>query len=254
MIAALPMYDWPVLRPVNDRFWRVIAEHLLAAGIDAPERLTRQDDYGALWLRDDLLLAQTCGLPFNTRLRDRVRYLATPDHVFDGCREGRYSSAIVVGKHADIPGDRADVLAGGRLAINGPDSWSGCVALQHWFHDRDMAMPEPHLVSGGHLFSMQAVADDAADYAAIDSIAFGLASEHLPELRNRLRVVGWTAEKPATPYITALSASDDLVAALRQAIRDAIRAEPQLRRDLGLRGVSGFGEDVYASMRPLQTA
>lgn len=254
MIAALPMYDWPVLRPVNDRFWRAIAGELRSAGICAPERLTRQDDHGALWLRDDLLLAQTCGLPFNTRLKGRVRYVATPDHGFGGCRGGRYSSAIVMRKGIEPPADLAAGLRTMRLAVNGPDSWSGCEALRHWFADSGQVMPAAHLVSGGHLYSMQAVAEGAADFAAIDSIAFGLAERHLPELAGQLQIAGWTAGMPATPYITAGSAGGDLADALRTALSAAIGGNADLQRDLGLKGVVDLREDAYAGMRPLQAA
>ncbi|WP_416896822.1 MAG: phosphate/phosphite/phosphonate ABC transporter substrate-binding protein [Minwuia sp.] len=190
MIAALPMYDWPVLQPVNDRLWSAVAALLRAEGIDAPERLTREDRYAPLWERKDLLFAQTCGLPFNTRLKGRVRYVATPWHEVEGCGEGTYSSAIVV--HRDRAGLDPERLGAMRLSINGPDSWSGCVALDRWFRARGEAMPEPAMVSGGHLFSMQAVAEGEADGAAIDSIALGLAQRHLPDLTDRLHVVDWT--------------------------------------------------------------
>jgi hypothetical protein len=43
MIATLPMYDWPQLRSSTDAWWAGLARHLRAAGIDAPDRLTRSD-------------------------------------------------------------------------------------------------------------------------------------------------------------------------------------------------------------------
>jgi ABC-type phosphate/phosphonate transport system substrate-binding protein len=252
VIAALPMYDWPVLQPANDRFWRALAERLRDAGITAPWELTRQDDHAALWERDDLLLAQTCGLPFNTGLKDRVRYVATPVHTMEGCREARYSSAVVARRDVDPVLRTPDALRGLRLAINGTDSWSGYEVVKRWFAAGGTPMPAPHLVSGGHLPSMQAVAERRADFAAIDAIALGLAWRHLPELAGHMQVIGWTESRPAPPFVTAGSAGDESVATLRTALHDALASEPGIREALGLRGVAVLADDAYEAMIPAE--
>lgn len=254
MIAALPMYDWPVLQPVNDRFWRAVAKRLRDAGIGAPERLTRRDDHAALWERDGLLLAQTCGLPFNTRLRGRVRYVATPVHTMEGCREAHYSSAVVTRRDVGPVRRTPDALHGLRLAVNGTDSWSGYEVLKRWFAAGGTPMPTPHRITGGHLRSMQAVADGEADVAAIDAIALGLARRHLPELAARLQVVGWTEPQPAPPFITAGSAGDDTVAALRVALCATLSDDPEIRGALRLHDVAVLADGAYGAMMPAQSA
>ena len=71
-LAILPMYDWPGVRDETDALWTAIRTALLDTGLDAPEALTRDIDLMEAWLSPDLLLGQTCGLPFTRALRGRV--------------------------------------------------------------------------------------------------------------------------------------------------------------------------------------
>ena len=87
MIATLPMYDRPEARPANDRLWALIRHHLP----DAPEALSRD---GFHWLNPELLLSQTCSLPFRTGLQDDVSIVATPVHKIE-CPAGFHYSVIV---------------------------------------------------------------------------------------------------------------------------------------------------------------
>ena len=74
------------------------------------------------------ILSQTCGYPYATRLRGRVRLVATPVYRAEGCDGARYRSVLLV--RAD---DRAENLAdlrGRRVALNADDSQSGHNALR----------------------------------------------------------------------------------------------------------------------------
>jgi hypothetical protein len=64
MIAALPMYDRPETAGANDRFWESVRDHLGYG----PMTLTRGRDHWDIWQSPDLVLAQTCGLPFRAKL------------------------------------------------------------------------------------------------------------------------------------------------------------------------------------------
>jgi hypothetical protein len=68
VIAALPMYDRPETRAATDRFWELTRDALSLRGIDAPEALTRDRDPWDIWQAPDLVLAQTCGLPYRSGL------------------------------------------------------------------------------------------------------------------------------------------------------------------------------------------
>ena len=95
MIAALPMYDRPETAAATDRYWGLIRDGLRAREIEAPDDLTRTDDLWTLWQSPDLVLAQTCGLPFRARLHGQVQLVGTPDFGLPGCAPGYYNSVII---------------------------------------------------------------------------------------------------------------------------------------------------------------
>ena len=122
MIAWLGMYDLPGLRDRTDRLWAAVRAHLPGA----PENLLRGSDPWSVWSSPDLLLAQTCSMPFRTRLKDRVTLVATPDHRLEGCAPGQYRSVLVARAE-----DRREALAdfqGARFAYNEALSQSGWAA------------------------------------------------------------------------------------------------------------------------------
>ena len=227
MIAGLPMYDWPERRPGTDALWARLRDALRAAGFDAPDALTRMDDLQALWLAPDLLLAQACAYPLETALRGRVRYVATPVHGAPGCGEGTYRSVVIArapGGNVPPPGEpgpRLPAVLPGRLAANAPDSLSGHVALVRDLEATGLAMPGPALWTGSHRASIRAVAAGGADVAAIDCITWRIAQAHEPAAA-RVRVMGWTAERPGLPLITSKTMTDDGLARLRRAIAAAM--------------------------------
>ncbi|MFN3646541.1 MAG: hypothetical protein ACK4S2_08505, partial [Gemmobacter sp.] len=69
MQASLPMYDRPEVQAANDRLWAGIRDRLRAAGLAAPETLVRgRWPLWDHWTAPDLVLSQTCGLPYRSRL------------------------------------------------------------------------------------------------------------------------------------------------------------------------------------------
>lgn len=238
LIAALGMYDWPPMQAANDRLWAVIRDGLHARGMEAPERLTRgADAYLPGWLSPDLLLSQTCGLPFRTILTGRVRLVGTPDYGLPGVDPGYYRSVLI----APLSGD----AEGGRLAYNDDGSQSGWAApLTH--AARNGWRITPHLHSGSHRESIRAVAEGRADLAGIDAVTWRLAERFQPDLAARVRVIGHTAPTPGLPLITA-AARDP--APLFDAVRGAIAVLPSADRDLlGLRGIVAIPEADYQAV------
>lgn len=227
MIAGLPMYDWPERRPATDALWARLRDALRAAEFDAPDALTRMDDLQALWLAPDLLLAQTCAYPLETALRGRVRYVATPVHGAPGCGRGTYRSVVIArGLGEDMvapatPDATLPIQLSGRLAANAPDSLSGYVALARDLEATGLAMPGPALWTGAHRASIRAVAEGEADVAAIDCVSWRIAQAHEPTAA-RVRVIGWTAERPGLPLITSRTMTDDDLVRLRRAIAAAM--------------------------------
>ena len=234
MIATLPMYDRPETRDAHDRFWRLIRAHLA----DAPEHLSRE---GFQWLNPDLLLSQTCSLPYRTGLQDAVTIVATPVHDLP-CPAGTNFSVIVV--REDDPREDVAEFGGARLAINSPVSQSGWAAIDDLAQSAGVTFA---LVqdSGSHQASGAAVAAGQADICAIDAVTWTLI-ERFDPFADKLRVISATQPTPALPYITAIGQD---VRPLQEALVIAVDAlSPDDQDLLCLIDVTHVSADRYAMM------
>ena len=232
MIAALPMYDRPEIRGATDRFWALIREALRMRGMDAPEALTRSEgSLWPIWEAPDLLLAQTCGLPYRARLHGQVTLVATPDYALPGCAPGYYNSVFVM-RRAEATDDPAD-WAARRLAFNSRNSQSGWAAPTGYMAERGLAFV--HVLStGGHAASAAAVIAGEADIACIDAQTWRLLARFVPETAA-LTEVARTRSTPGLPYVTRAGQDP---APLRAAIVDAVDGlSPQDRTALDLKGL-----------------
>ncbi|MCX7889188.1 MAG: PhnD/SsuA/transferrin family substrate-binding protein [Rhodobacteraceae bacterium] len=242
MIATLPMYDWAEVRPATDRYWGLIRDALRDHGLPAPEALDRSGGYTEAWLRPDLVLSQTCGLPYRAALHGRVTLVGAPDYGLPDTPPGYYHSVLVVA--ADREGTPADFF-GARLAINGFDSQSGWGAPQNFAAAAGAAFADI-VVTGAHVHSAQAVAEGRADIAAIDAQSWRLVERHRPVWAARLRILARTPPTPATPYITALS-HDPAPYALAVASAIAALSEAD-RAALDLRGFERVPASAYLAV------
>ena len=252
-IALLPMYDWPECRVATDALWQALASALMGAGFDAPGHLTRSDrPLNDLWTAPELLLGQTCGLPYVRDLAGRVQLVATPAYTLPDCAPGHYCSRIIV-RHDAKTGDIQD-LRGKTAAINGWNSQSGFVALAamtpgwnpaHYFGKLEL--------SGGHLASLQAVATGQADVAAIDAVSFALAERHLPDLTGRVRVLTSSPETPGLPLITAKGFSADQVELIQAVVQDVLSAPGTraARAELLINGAVAVTDRTYDPIRDM---
>jgi ABC-type phosphate/phosphonate transport system substrate-binding protein len=220
------MYDWPEVRWATDALWSAIADRLRAAGIAAPDRLDRERPFDEIWLNPALVLSQTCGWPYATRLRGKVQLLATPVYAVEGCDGPTYSSAIIVRR--DASGSTLAAFRGRRFAFNSDDSLSGFVALNHAAAEAGIGPADADWVeTGSHRGSVRAVAEGRADLASIDSVAWVLAQQHEPDAADDLRVLAWTAPRPGLPWITSNGRNADELAKIRAALDDAL-ADPSV--------------------------
>lgn len=215
MIASLPMYWRSENADCWRRFWEDVRSHLPGLpALTPPEDLPA--DWDAHWLSPDLVLSQTCGLPFRARLHDRVSYVGTLDFGLPGVPPGHYRSVILT-----RPGeDRATSAL--RLAYNAPDSQSGWAATggQRF---------AGHLRTGAHAASARAVAQGEADIAYVDIVTWRILCATDPALTARLRIVG---ETPATPGLPLIAARGGDPASLRDALSTALQAVPEEARRL----------------------
>lgn len=231
MIASLPMYERPGTRDVHDRLWTLIRTHLGYG----PHALTRGENLADLWRSPDLLLSQSCSLPFRLSLHEHLDIVASPIHDLP-CEPGYYFSVLVV-RH-DERRSAVTEFAQARIAVNAFDSHSGWAALP-----AELRATAP-LLTGSHAASVQAVADGRADLASIDAVTWGLLE---PEgLTGGLRVLDTTASTPALPYVTRRGND---IQALRNALELAIAAlSDSDRKMLNLLGVSHVPTEEYLSL------
>lgn len=236
-IAALPMYDRPELCGATDRFWALIRDALRAGGHAAPASLTRGDsDLMPLWLSPELVLAQTCGLPYRAHLKDAVTLVGTPDYALPGCQPGYYRSVILA--RAPLARD----WRGLTLALNDPGSQSGWAALANEWPDN---IPGHILLTGSHAASLDAVADGKADLAALDAQSWRLLQRAAPAA-GQVTVIAQTTPTPGLPFITRAGQDP---APYRAAITTAITLLTSAERDaLGLAGLVAIPASAYLAV------
>jgi ABC-type phosphate/phosphonate transport system substrate-binding protein len=239
MIASLPMYDWPEVRAATDIYWQTIR----AALKDGPAGLCRDmDDLMGHWQRPDLLLSQTCGMPYRTQLHGHVTLVGTPDYGVAGCAPGHYCSVLIV--NAQDGRDEVSDFAKEIFAYNEGGSQSGWSAAATHMGALGLRLTRC-LVTGSHRASLRAVADGHAAMAAIDAVTWALAQRHDPACA-RLRVIAHTAPTPGLPYITAQAhAPAPIAAAITTAIA-ALDAAP--REALMLRGLIQIPASAYLAV------
>lgn len=242
LIACLPMYDWPHLAAAHDSLWALIRDRLAAEGIDAPQTLDREIGLWDAWESPDLLLAQTCGLPYRTRLHGRVSLIGTPDYGLPETQAGYYRSVLVTrrGEASEVSGYRDRVLA-----CNGYDSQSGWAAPQNHAADLGFQFTDTRK-TGAHRASAGAVAEGQADIAAIDAVTWRIMKTAMPEITGALQVIGVTAATPALPLVTA---RDRDPAPVASAVAWAIASlPPGHRAALGLRGLIRLPAQAYLAV------
>ncbi len=251
MIASLAMYDQPWLRPANDRLWNEVAGHLRDAGVaDVPARLTREADLDDLWRSRGLLLAQTCGYPLMTELRETVQIVATPRYRAEGCAGTSQRAAIVV--RADSPIRALAGLRGRRLGVNGRRSNSGMNQLRAAIAPMSggRSFFGGVVLTGSHARSLAGLLSGRIDVASIDPVTLAQLRARYPRHAAKVRVLDWTAATPGLPLVTAASTPPRTVAALRQALA-AILGDGRLSKTREALLIDGFETLDIDDYRPV---
>lgn len=243
MIASLPMYDRAETAGANDRLWAGIRDRLRARGIEAPDALIHgAPDLWPHWTAPDLVLSQTCGYPYRSRLHGTVTLVGTPDYGVEHCDPGHYRSVFVV--RADDPRPALSSFEGARLAWNDDLSQSGWAGPQTYLARLGVHLT-PTLRTGGHRLSAIAVSEGRADLAALDAVTWRLI-QAFDDFAAGLRVVDATDPSPGLPFISRKGMDAD---ALFEAISAAIEAMPEEdRRITGLKGLVRIPAERYLAV------
>jgi ABC-type phosphate/phosphonate transport system substrate-binding protein len=244
-IATLPMYDWPELRPSTDRLWKALREAIRTKGLNAPEQLDRTFSKGEEWVHPDLLLSQTCGMPYRLGLHEKVELVGTPDYALADCPSGYYCSVLVV-RTKDFR-TSLEAFHGATFAFNAHHSESGYAAPLRMLAPllNNGCFFAAELETGGHRGSIRAVANGEADLAAIDAVSWRLAEKFELEV-GKLQIVGKTEPTPGLPLITALGKDAEMLA---EAVAEGITALDALTREaLGLAGFVRIPKQDYLAV------
>ncbi len=249
MIAALPMYDFRELQPAHDALWSAVAARLVAAGVrNVPPLLTRDVGHRELWSHPELLFGQACEYPLAKSFGEHLTIVATPRYAAPGCVGLLYKSAVVV--RADDAADSLVAMRGRRCAVNELDSNSGMNLLRAALAPLAAGSRffDSVVVSGSHQRSIEMIASNDADIAAIDCVTFAHLQRIDSRLTRQVRILSWTPPSPSLPFVTARSTSAVTLAHLRSALT-AVFADASLatvRRRLLLEGVD-LAPDVTLS-------
>jgi ABC-type phosphate/phosphonate transport system substrate-binding protein len=232
------MYDLPGVEADVDALWAAIAERT-----DADPVRMRPDDLHRHWQSGDFVLSQTCGFPLVDALDQLtvVGVFTTAVGVGDG---SHYQSVIIEPK---LP-------SSGPVAINSWDSLSGYVSLAHFLADERPAALEAAsvrtMITGGHRFSLAAVASGLASLASIDAVTFDILSRTTPDAVAAVRRVGLG---PIVPCLPLVAANDEHRARLCHALEAVVQREslqPALRR-LAITGFKLLDRHAYSGIPPL---
>jgi ABC-type phosphate/phosphonate transport system substrate-binding protein len=253
LVASLGMYDFPFIAEANARLWAAIGSYLRSAGVGAPTALDPAEA-SSLWTSPGLIFGQTCGYPLVTALRDRVTLVATPIYSFDGCDGPNYCSFVVTSARSakrSLAG-----FEGARAAINARDSNSGMNLFRGLLAPiaRGRPMFSEVIVTGSHTASLAAVAEGAADLAAIDCVTYALLRRGRPELFEGVATIARTQSSPGLPFVINAELGKSLAAAVRVALFAALK-DPELadaREAIGLTGAAILGEGDYRKVSEIE--
>lgn len=249
--AGLPMYDFPEIAEATDAWWSGLAAAFHRAGVPGvPDRRYRPNDPAALWANSSLLFAQTCGFPLTHAFAGKLTPIGTPCYRAEGCSGSFYRSVVVVGR--DRAGTALEEFRGAVTAVNQPDSQSGWNALAALAAPlaRDGRFFGDVRLTGGHAASLAAVAEGAADLAAIDAVTFALLGRYRSQAVAGVRTLTVTEPAPGLPYVTRADMPEDVQVRLSMGLAEAA-ADPALadvREALLIEGVEFLDMAAYAAI------
>ncbi len=238
MIASLPMYDRPKLTAAHAQLWHLIRDGLIAAGYAAPDALDQIAEGPEVWLSEELVFSQACGMPYRKFLHDRVTLIGTPDYGVTGCPAGYYNS-ILIARCGHFPRGLAEAN-GAALAFNSPLSQSGYAAALVGARLAGIGYGAK-LETGAHVNSIDAIKTNKADIAAIDAVTWRYFCAF--EDTSGLCVLAQTPPTPALPYITHRQNSGSTFFDI---VETAIATLPRSTRSLlGLKGLIAIPASAY---------
>ena len=207
-------------------------------------------------LRDPgLFFGHTCGYPLMKHLKDQVTPFCVPVFDVPGTDGKLYSSRFIVAANSAI--ETLDECRGKVAAMNAADSNSGMNVLRYAIAKYPRSGPFFSRVvqTGGHLHSLEAVADGTADVAAIDCVSYQLIQDHWPELVEQVRSIGFSEKTCGLPFVLPKSRFRDAdLGLLVENLNQALANTPEtIRNRLHLLRFEPVGLEDYQPIVDLET-
>jgi ABC-type phosphate/phosphonate transport system substrate-binding protein len=201
-------------------------------------------------LEPGLWFGHTCGYPLMTLLQDYVSPFCVPLFDVPGTDGRFYSSRFIVAADSSI--DSIDASRDRVAVINNPDSNSGMNVLRHavaGVSDSEQFFASV-VTSGGHLYSLEAVANGSADIAAIDCVSYQLIKDWRPQLCADIRIIGDSVKTCGLPLVMAhADIADADTGAMTNSLNQALALCDDVVRDtLHLNGFARVQLDDYRSI------
>jgi ABC-type phosphate/phosphonate transport system substrate-binding protein len=185
-----------------------------------------------------------------TKLKEYVSPFCVPLFDVPGTDGRFYSSHFIVAAGSDI--DSIDASRGRVAAMNNADSNSGMNVLRHavaGVSDGDQFFTSV-ITSGGHLHSLEMVANRSADIAAIDCVSYQLIADWRPELCAEIRIIGDSVKTCGLPLVLAHAdiATTDTGVVIERLNQSLAKCDGVVRDTLHLNGFAGIQLDDYRSI------
>lgn len=251
MIACLDMYNWPESRDAFDRLWHDCRDGLRESGFDAPQDLSHNgEDLAAAAHDGRLILGQVCGITFARANHSQPTYKPLGALISaDGNGPSGYYTSVVIARDASAS---IQALLSNRFAVNGWTSYSGWYGLRHLLISRDLSIDLPQaVISGAHRRSVEMVASGEADWAAIDSISWGMLKRIAPALTASVHVIDQTMATPGLPFVTSYHTPNNVASFLQQRISryfDTLQGRSDFT-PLGITGMQIIDSAAYDPLR-----
>ena len=202
-----------------------------------------------------LFFAHTCGYPLMTRWKDSLTPFCLPVFDVPGTEGRLYSSQFIVASNSSI--ESLEECRGKVVAMNTADSNSGMNVFRY-----EIAKCNPAgqffsriIQTGGHLHSLEAVADGSADIAAIECVSYQLIQDHWPDLVERVRSIGFSVKTCGLPFVLPNTRVPDTdTKMLVDTLNQALALVPEtVRERLHLIGFEPVKFDDYQGIVDLET-
>ena len=211
------MYPFEWLVPAWERLWSLV--HRRAPW--TPPALRWDGDPHDHWRDPRCLVAQACGWPVMTELRDDVSIAGAFTLALDDADGHRYCSVVVANRPIDLTAASAGEIT---AAVNAIDSLSGWISLLDATVGAGKRWPGLVRWTGSHAESVRAVCDGYADIASVDALTLAYLRRDRPADVATLIELGRGPWVPSLPIVVrrgdAAGRIDDLRAAIAAAVDD----------------------------------